>query len=86
MSGRFGHEWLDLRDRDGNRKVTLKTYDEVLAKLAEPGKFLLIPSEEISAKVGDHYVHVNAINLAEPIAPKIDGDVVDPALAERQSP
>ena len=74
---RFGPDWLEFRDRDGHREVKLKTYDEVCAKLAEPGKFLLIPSEEITAKVGDHNVHVNAINLAEPIAPKTGQNVAD---------
>lgn len=77
---RFGSNWLETRQQDGNREVKLKTYGELCAKLAEPGKFLLIQGEEISAKSGDHNVHLNAINLAEPIAPKNEQSVVETLL------
>jgi hypothetical protein len=74
---RFGADWLTLREQDGNRQVKLKTFDEVCAKLMEPGKFLLIQNEEISAKVDDHHVHLNAVNLAEAIAPKVGQNVLE---------
>ncbi len=75
-SRRFGADWLATRDQRGSRQVKLKTFDEVRAKLAEPGKFVLIQSEEISAKFSDHHVHINAIDLAECIAPKTGRNVV----------
>jgi predicted metal-dependent phosphoesterase TrpH len=74
---RFGAGWLTTRENNGKREVKLKTFDEIRTKLDEPGKFLLVQNEEISAKVGDHHVHMNAINLAEPIAPRIGRNVTD---------
>ena len=74
---RFGQDWLQVCNQDVGRQVKLKTFDEIVAKLMEPGKFLLIQNEEISAKVGDHHVHINAINIAEPIAPKIGSNVIE---------
>lgn len=38
-------------------------------KLAEPGRFLLLPAEEVTDKFGAKPVHVNAYNLAELIKP-----------------
>jgi predicted metal-dependent phosphoesterase TrpH len=74
---RFGQDWLEVRGPDNNRQVKLKTFAEVCAKLGETGKFLLIQNEEISSGVGDHSVHINAINLAEPITRKSGKNVVD---------
>lgn len=72
---RFDDDWLVVRNRDNHDQVKLKTFDEVRDKLAEPGKFLLIQSEEITSKFRDCDVHVTAINLAEAI-PSIKGDSV----------
>jgi hypothetical protein len=74
---RFGQDWLEVRSSGDVRQVKLKTLDQIRAKLAEPGKFLLIQNEEISARFGDHNVHMNAINLAERIMPRTGKDVVD---------
>lgn len=74
---RFGPGWLQFRDREGNRQVKLRTLDEVRSKLDEPDKFLLIQNEEISTKVGDHSVHINAINPAELLKRKTGRDVVE---------
>ena len=74
---RFGQDWLEVRNQDTPRQVKLKTFAEIRAKLMEPGKFLLIQNEEISAKVDDHNVHLNAINIAEPIAPQKGSNVIE---------
>jgi hypothetical protein len=74
---RFGADWLQLRGEADRREVKLKTLDEICAKLDKPGRFLLIPGEEITGKCGDHQVHVNAINLAEPIKPQKGDSVAD---------
>jgi len=67
---RFGADWLQLRGEGDHGEVKLKTFDEIDAKLGEPGRFLLIPGEEISAKFLEDNVHVNAVNLGEVISPK----------------
>jgi predicted metal-dependent phosphoesterase TrpH len=67
---RFGNDWLEFRGDGDRRQVKLKTYDDLLAKFNEPGKFLLIQNEEITTKSkNDHQVHLNAINLSELIMP-----------------
>jgi hypothetical protein len=74
---RFGADWLVVRGEGSQRRVKLKTFDEVRGKVAEPGKFLLIQGEEISSKFRDCNVHVNAINLAEVIPPRRGNSVAD---------
>jgi hypothetical protein len=73
---RFGDEWLAFRTKKDKRQVRLKTFDEVRAKLVEPG-FLLIQSEEISAKFKKCHVHINAINFDEAIKPEKGTSVAD---------
>src|SRR5690606_29045020 len=51
----------------GETLVRLKPLNEFRHLFEEPGKFLLIPSEEISST---HVVHVNATNILEQIEPQ----------------
>ena len=74
---RFGDCWLQLCDENGKRKVKLKTYEEVRKALEEPGRFLLIQNEEISAKYNDQHVHINVINLAEQSLPLTGSSVTE---------
>lgn len=72
---RFGAAWVEQREREGKRHVRLKPLPEYRALLEEPGKFLMIPSEEITGSwtrpktattpelTGP--VHINATNLRE---------------------
>jgi hypothetical protein len=46
---RFGADWVEFREEAGKRSVRLKPLDEYQALLIEPGKFLMIPSEEITS-------------------------------------
>jgi hypothetical protein len=81
---RFGADWVERRERDGKKEVRLKTLAEYRGRLEEPGRFLMIPSEEITAtwkraaqgadpeKTGP--VHINATNPRELIAPVKDAD------------
>jgi hypothetical protein len=62
---RFGKEWVIVRGEGEQKEVRLRTLAEMKPKLEEPGKFLLIPSEEIT----DKNVHVNATNIQELILP-----------------
>jgi hypothetical protein len=46
---RFGPDWVEFRESDGQRSVRLKPLAEYRSLLEEPGRFLLIPSEEVTA-------------------------------------
>jgi len=62
---RFGKEWVVVRGEGDKKEVRLRTLPEIKSKLEDPGRFLLIPSEEIT----DKNVHVNATNIQELILP-----------------
>ena len=62
---RFGKEWVVVRGEGEAKEVRLRTLAEFRPKLEAPGRFLLIPSEEIT----DKNVHVNATNIRELILP-----------------
>lgn len=66
---RFGDEWVTTRDKDGVTEVRLKKLEEYRPKFEEPGKFLIVQAEEISAGLGKAPVHMNAVNLREEIKP-----------------
>ncbi|MDA7881412.1 hypothetical protein N9A94_03830 [Akkermansiaceae bacterium] len=74
---RFGEEWVELRGEEGAREVRLKTLEEIRPRFEEEGKFLLIEAEEITDKFRQFQVHINAINLAEPIKPQHGESVVE---------
>lgn len=76
---RFGPDWVEIREADGKRSVRLKPLGEYRSLLEEPGRFLMIPSEEITsvwkrAKTEttpeqSGPVHINLTNPREFIAP-----------------
>jgi hypothetical protein len=87
----FGQSWLRQRTRHGTLQVRLKTLEEFAPRLVSRGKFLLIPSEEISAEHRKLPLHLNASNLRERILPRSGTNVldalqrnVDAVLAQRQ--
>ena len=69
---RFGDEWVTTREKDGVTEVRLKKLEEYRPKFEEPGKFLLVQAEEISAGIGSVPIHLNAVNLREEIKPVKD--------------
>jgi hypothetical protein len=70
---KFGDEWVETRSNDkGELEVRLKTLEEYRRKLEEPGKFLLVQAEEVSAGFGKAPLHINAVNLMEALQPKKD--------------
>jgi predicted metal-dependent phosphoesterase TrpH len=77
---RFGSHWVESRQHDGKTQVRLKPLAEFRSLLEEPGKFLLIPAEEISSSFKKLPVHINAINLRDAIKP-ISGDGVPETIA-----
>lgn len=46
---RFGPDWVEQREENGKKFVRLKPLDEYRSLLEEPGRFLMIPSEEITS-------------------------------------
>lgn len=84
---RFGPDWVEQREVEGIKEVRLKPLEEYRALLEEAGRFLMIPSEEISSRwtsagVGDEPerggpVHLNATNLRDHIEPVSGGKALD---------
>lgn len=76
---RYGPDWVEVREDAGKRSVRLKPLDEYRSLLEETGRFLMIPSEEITsnwkrpksattAEMGGP-VHINVVNPREFVAP-----------------
>jgi hypothetical protein len=72
---RFGERWVEERTHEGRPQVRLKPLAEFRSLLEEPGRFLLIPGEEITHRYAKAPVHLNAINLRDVIMP-VDGDSI----------
>lgn len=68
---RYGPAWVETRGEEGTDKfeVRLKPLDEFRSLVEQSGKFLMIPSEEISDKAEGKPVHMNATNIRELIKP-----------------
>jgi len=74
---RFGADWLVRRDHHGTNQFRLKTLEEFRGLLEEPGRFLMIPSEEITSGHLSFPVHINATNLRKKISPQGGTNVLD---------
>src|SRR5439155_16453455 len=74
---RFGTNWVQLREKEGKLQVRLKTLNEFRKRFEEPGRFLLIPSEEITDKYASTPVHLNATNLRDLIQPQGGNSVLE---------
>lgn len=62
--------WVEERkNKDGQTEVKLRTFQEVTDKLGEPGKYLLIESEEVTDRYKNLPVHMNATNLHTLLTP-----------------
>jgi hypothetical protein len=91
LKARYPGAWVEERTRQGKREVRLKTFDEVRARLEEPGRYLLIQGEEISDRFERLPIHLNASNVREAIPP-LGGDSVtatiqndiDAVIAQRE--
>lgn len=86
---RFGSAWVERRSKSQKTKdgkdtkveqVRLKPLAEFRSLLEDPGKYLLIPGEEITHKYAKNPVHMNAINLRDVIQPT-DGTSVAETIA-----
>ena len=76
---RFGADWVEQREAAGKKEVRLKPLAEYRTLFEEPGRFLLIPSAEITTRwtrpksatepERSGPVHLNHTNAAAAIAP-----------------
>ncbi len=87
----LGARWVDQRVSTNGPQVRLKTLAELRSKLEKRNRFLLIPSEEITAEFKKLPVHLNVSNVRELIQPLPGTNVqdvmqrnVDAVLAQRQ--
>lgn len=63
-------DWIEERkNNDGQTEVRLRRFEEVSDKLGEPGKYLLIQSEEVTDRYKNMPVHMNATNLHSLLTP-----------------
>lgn len=65
---KFGKDWVEYKTDTGRVQVKLKTFPEYQTKM-QADSFLILPAEEITCRVDQNHVHVNATNLQEFIAP-----------------
>lgn len=71
----FGDDWVVVEEReDGREWMRLKTLPELEARFAEPGKFLMIPGEEIT---NSESVHINIINPSDVLRPSRGADTLE---------
>lgn len=74
----YGDGWVQQRsDSAGNTQVKLKTLEEYRPLFEEAGRFLILPSEEITTAYQDKPIHINATNIQEKIDPRPGGSVVE---------
>lgn len=74
---RFGSAWVERREVKGQAQVRLKPLAEFRSLLEEPGKFLLVPGEEITTSYAKAPVHINAINLRDVLKPSVGTSVLE---------
>lgn len=74
---RLGADRVDTMVVADTTRVRLKTLDELRSAFEQPGRFILIQSEEITDRAGDLPVHVNATNVQDLIAPQGGSTVVE---------
>jgi predicted metal-dependent phosphoesterase TrpH len=76
---RFGPSWVEQRGEGDEAEVRLKPLDEFRALVEQRGRFLMIPAEEISDKVGGLPLHINASNIRDPLTP-VGGSTISEAI------
>jgi len=60
---RFGPDWIEWEEVDGQRGIVLKTLEAFRDQFESPGEFLIIEAQEISNYSQTGPVHINALNL-----------------------
>jgi predicted metal-dependent phosphoesterase TrpH len=88
---RLGEKEVERRTVADRLEVRLARFDETVARVGLPGKFLLVQGEEISDRFGKYPIHLNASNVTELVVPRGGQSVleavqsdVDAVLAQRK--
>src|SRR5687768_11833404 len=76
---RFGPRWIERRGMAELAEFRLKPLDEFRALVEERGKFIMIPSEEVSDRAEGVPVHINATNIKDAVQP-LSGATVREAI------
>lgn len=68
---RFGMPWVETRGERAaaDFSVRLKPFNEYRSQVEERGRFIMMPSEEISDKAEGLPIHLNATNIQELVQP-----------------
>lgn len=75
---KYGDDWVESKtDTAGRLHVRLKTLEEYRGLFEEKEKFLIIPSEEISAKFEKKPLHMNVTNVQNYIEPAEGNSVTE---------
>ncbi|MCI0703695.1 MAG: hypothetical protein L0241_21670 [Planctomycetia bacterium] len=74
---RFGERWAEFRTNNNKKQIRLKPLAEFRSLFEEPGKFLLVPGEEITHSYAKRPVHMNGINLRDTIKPLNGRDAIE---------
>ena len=74
---RFGEEVVETRVAETGKEVRLKMLSEFRTLFEQPGRFLMIKSEEITDRFLSSPIHINATNVQEVIKPQGGRNIVD---------
>ncbi len=74
---RFGTPWVETREMEGKKEVRLKKMEEYRPMFDRPGKFLIVPAEEVSASFEKAPLHMNAVNLQQEFKPLTGSSIVE---------
>ncbi|PYI80207.1 MAG: histidinol-phosphatase [Verrucomicrobia bacterium] len=74
---RFGPDWIEQRMEQERFQVRLQPLWKYRGLFEEPGRFLMIQSEEITDEFKKAPIHLNATNLRDLIRPQKGTSVVD---------
>lgn len=87
----YGPDWVNHKIDSGRTLVKLKTFEEYKSRSEEVGKFLIIPSEEITDEFEGKPLHMNATNIQAKIEPQGGNSVskvlqnnIDQVIKQRQ--
>lgn len=70
-------DWVETQTDSTGVRVRLKTFDEYRSKLEEPGRFLIVKSEEVTSSYEKKPIHINVTNIQEKIEPVKGSSVVE---------
>lgn len=74
---RMGDAWVETRIRRDTLEFRLRAPSEFASRFEEPGRFLVVPGEEISDNFEGMQVHLNGLNLVRTIPPQGGASVAE---------